>query len=50
MGEARVADLGVTIGAADFHTDYASELASSTHHTIGTEFAPFRWSVQLVLF
>ena len=40
MGEARVADLGVTIGAADFHTDYASELASSTHHTIGTEFAP----------
>ena len=40
MGEALVAESGLVIGAADFQTDYASELASSTHHTIGAEFAP----------
>ena len=40
IGEARVGDLGIMIGAADFHTGYASELASSVHHTIGSEFAP----------
>ena len=39
-GEARLGDLGVMIGAADFQTAYASELAASVHHTIGSEFAP----------
>ena len=39
-GDARVADLGITIGAADFQTEYGSELAESVHHTIGAEFAP----------
>jgi len=39
-GDARVAELGITIGAADFQTDYAAELAGNVHHTIGTEFAP----------
>lgn len=28
------------IGAADFQTAYASELAANVHHTIGSEFAP----------
>ena len=39
-GELRVSESGVVIGAADFQTEYASELASSIHHTIGVEFAP----------
>ena len=40
IGDARVAELGITIGAADFRTEYASELGESVHHTIGAEFAP----------
>ena len=40
VGDLRVAELGIAIGAADFHTEYASELAKSVHHTIGVEFAP----------
>ena len=39
-GEHRVAELGITIGAADFQTEYSAELAGSVHHTIGAEFAP----------
>ena len=39
-GESRVALLGISIGAADFQFEYASELAASAHHTIGSEFAP----------
>lgn len=39
-GDARVAELGIIIGAADFQTDYAAELAGSVHHTIGASFAP----------
>ncbi len=40
VGDARVAELGLTIGAGDFQTEYHSELAASVHHTIGAEFAP----------
>ena len=40
LGDVQVAELGVMIGAADFQTAYASELATSVHHTIGAEFAP----------
>lgn len=40
LGDARVSELGVTLGASDFRTEYASEFADSVHHTIGTEFAP----------
>ncbi len=39
-GDARVAQLGIVIGAADFQTEYAAELAGSVHQTIGAEFAP----------
>ena len=39
-GENKVAELGVTLGAADFQTEYSAELAGSVHHTIGAEFAP----------
>jgi hypothetical protein len=40
IGVNRVAELGLTIGAADFQTEYSAELAGSVHHTIGAEFAP----------
>lgn len=40
LADARVAELGITIGAADFQTEYAAELAGSVHNTIGAEFAP----------
>ncbi|MXY88580.1 MAG: hypothetical protein F4Y92_06965 [Dehalococcoidia bacterium] len=40
IGDARVAELGVSLGAADFQTEYASELGANVHHTIGAEFAP----------
>ena len=39
-GESRIAELGIAIGAADFRTEYAAELANNVHHTIGVEFAP----------